>query len=155
GETLDEAVVCVLARDEVELHVHGSPPLVARVVERLRSFGDARASRPATIEERALELLAGAPCEAGARILLDQAEGALRRERLALRELSGERRGAAASRLLERARVARFALAPAEVVLAGPANAGKSTLFNVLLGEARAIVSAEAGTTRDLVREPA
>jgi len=37
------------------------------------------------------------------------------------------------------------------VVLAGPANAGKSTLFNALVGEERVAVSPEAGATRDLV----
>jgi tRNA modification GTPase len=37
------------------------------------------------------------------------------------------------------------------VVLAGPVNAGKSTLFNRLLGEARALVDVEPGTTRDLL----
>ncbi len=37
----------------------------------------------------------------------------------------------------------------ARVVLFGPVNAGKSTLFNRLVGQARAIVDAEPGTTRD------
>lgn len=37
------------------------------------------------------------------------------------------------------------------VVFAGPPNSGKSSLFNALLDEGAAIVSAEAGTTRDVI----
>jgi tRNA modification GTPase len=40
------------------------------------------------------------------------------------------------------------------VVLAGPPNAGKSTLFNTLTGREAAIVSAVAGTTRDRIEAP-
>lgn len=38
---------------------------------------------------------------------------------------------------------------PVRVFLAGPVNSGKSTLFNRLAGAERAVVSDEAGTTRD------
>jgi len=43
----------------------------------------------------------------------------------------------------------------ARVVLAGPVNAGKSTLFNQLVGEERALVDPEPGTTRDVLEAPA
>lgn len=40
------------------------------------------------------------------------------------------------------------------VVLTGRPNAGKSTLFNTLLGHPRAVVSHVPGTTRDVLAEP-
>lgn len=40
------------------------------------------------------------------------------------------------------------------VLLAGPPNAGKSSLFNALLGRPRAVASHHAGTTRDAIEEP-
>ena len=40
------------------------------------------------------------------------------------------------------------------VVLAGPPNAGKSSLFNALLSDDAAIVTSEAGTTRDVLERP-
>ncbi|MBU3076933.1 tRNA uridine-5-carboxymethylaminomethyl(34) synthesis GTPase MnmE [Sphingomonas quercus] len=40
------------------------------------------------------------------------------------------------------------------VVLAGPPNSGKSSLFNALVGRDAAIVTATAGTTRDVIELP-
>jgi tRNA modification GTPase len=54
-------------------------------------------------------------------------------------------------RLLESARRGRAIQDGLSVVLVGAQNAGKSSLFNRLLGSERAIVAPSPGTTRDLV----
>jgi len=57
------------------------------------------------------------------------------------------------AKLLESAPMARRFHTGFEVVIAGPVNAGKSSLYNILAGEARAIVTEIPGTTRDVLRE--
>lgn len=53
--------------------------------------------------------------------------------------------------LLERWKLDKLFIEGAKVVIAGRANAGKSSLFNVLLNEERSIVSDIEGTTRDYI----
>jgi len=146
GGLVDEALVLALAPDRVEVHLHGSPALVRAALASCAAFESTD-----SLEERASARLAHASSDGAARILLDQSEGALRRdlERLAAFDLEPAREFAA--ELLRRGRIARFALDPAHVVLAGPVNAGKSTLFNALAGETRALVADEPGTTRDVL----
>ena len=56
-----------------------------------------------------------------------------------------------ARQLLEDAGRGRLLRRGTRVALVGPVNAGKSTLFNRLLGENRALVDADPGTTRDVI----
>ena len=60
---------------------------------------------------------------------------------------------AALDELLASAPMSRLLRDGFRVVIAGPVNAGKSSLFNRLLGESRAIVTEIPGTTRDVLRE--
>lgn len=62
----------------------------------------------------------------------------------ALEEARGHRKGLEADLLLRNG---------IRVVLAGRTNAGKSSLFNRLMGQERVLVSREHGTTRDAVSE--
>lgn len=48
----------------------------------------------------------------------------------------------------------RLTFSGARVVFAGATNAGKSSLFNAFVGHSRAIVSEQAGTTRDYLEVP-
>lgn len=54
-----------------------------------------------------------------------------------------------AERILNDSRIAELFIRGAKIVIAGPPNSGKSTLFNHLCGRGKAIVTDIAGTTRD------
>src|SRR5262249_19234206 len=69
----------------------------------------------------------------------------------ALGRIDGQR--VALDELLASAPMSRVLRDGFRVVIAGPVNAGKSSLFNRLLGESRAIVTEIPGTTRDVLRE--
>lgn len=82
--------------------------------------------------------------------LLDCLHAGTRREKTAA---SGAAQEALAllEELEESYRIGRFLCRPPKVVLSGPPNAGKSTLFNALLGDQRALTSKIPGTTLDPV----
>jgi tRNA modification GTPase len=61
--------------------------------------------------------------------------------------------GERAAALLAQAGRGRLVRDGLQVAIVGPPNAGKSSLFNVLVGSDRAIVAEIPGTTRDLVSE--
>ncbi|HPF15528.1 MAG TPA: 50S ribosome-binding GTPase, partial [Planctomycetota bacterium] len=145
----DEALLWVRAEERVELHVHGSGPLLD---ELSLALAGTRID-PVGLEDRAFQALAAAPSRTGARLILAQAEGALRQRLESLASADSRSARAGLETLLAHSRACTPWFSPQRLVLQGPVNAGKSTLFNALVGYERVITSDEAGTTRDAIIE--
>ncbi len=100
--------------------------------------------------EPVLELIRRILMEIEARIEFEEDTGPLDRAKIGMyfKELEEKIR-----EITERAERGRFIQNGIKVVIYGKTNVGKSTLFNRILGEERAIVTPFEGTTRDILHE--
>ena len=139
----------------VEVHGHGGFMASRRVLDLLAEQGVRIADpRPATRSDQARELLGRAPTLASARVLIDQADGALDRAMARIdRDLIDDPSQARAEidALLGRSSLGLRLISGFLVALVGRPNVGKSRLLNAIAGFDRSVVSPSAGTTRDLV----
>ncbi len=139
GVDLDDVLVVDRGETGLELHLHGAPAVLDALD---RAFG---VHSPA----------AASPAAALLREALGHAQLDLALEQLAspfparCEDLAPGVRAAA----LVRSRVAMAMSIPQRVVLAGRQNAGKSSLFNLLLFRERALTGPMPGLTRDPIAE--
>ncbi len=162
GTPLDEVLVIRRGEGALEVHLHGAPAIVREVARLLASgpgdgadgeTGEGGAGpRPSeTLEARAAAFAGQCASAWGARLAMDQARGHLRRALDDILARPAPERPAACRALASLGRRAARLFEPTVVALTGPVNAGKSTLFNVLMGQDEAVVSDAPGTTRDAI----
>jgi len=165
GQGVDEAIVAELdGGGGYEINIHGGPRAARAVLTALREMG-AEVARPGRIDPalvkphgrwenpaiaaEMLQAIRRAMTPLAASAVAAQWSGGISALAATAPEAPALRQAARAAPLMRRL------LDPAEVVIAGPPNAGKSALANALAGRRASIVSESPGTTRDWVRLPA
>ena len=165
---IDQVMVGCEGENSFAINCHGNPLIVEMIMQVLSNNG----VTPITAAELNHKILAAdgnlnaiaieaklalprAKTLAGSKIIANQIEGGLQKkvqewinktESVSLEQIQIE-----AGQILRASETARLIMFGCKAVLAGPANSGKSTLFNCICGRDKAIVSSIKGTTRDWV----
>ena len=168
GKTIDQVTIGCEGTDTFAINCHGNPLIVEIIMQLLQKNGAALLTAEQllakilmsqghshTIEVEAKIFQAKAETVEGTKIILNQIEGGLGKkaqqwlsniETRKLEQIKNE-----AAEVLEKSQTAKLIMYGCTIVLAGPANSGKSTLLNCLAGKQKAIVTDIKGTTRDWV----
>lgn len=143
---VDDVLVVQRGDGAVEVHAHGSPVVDAAFC---RVFGAPRADARTPAER----LLSTALGESQLALALEQTGFDFDAELAVMAALPRAARRMAVTAAMARSALALALVTPAPLHLIGRQNAGKSTMFNRLLGRERSLVGDTPGLTRDAVAE--
>ncbi len=163
---IDQVIIGCEAPDEFAINCHGNPLIVEMIMDLLQQMG-AKLVTPEKLLTHTLSKnsdLSHIQIEAkitqpntstfeGAKIIANQSENGLALQITSwlrsLDSISLEAIKTQTKTILANSQIANFIINRCNVVIAGPANSGKSTLLNYLAGRQKSIVSDIKGTTRD------
>jgi tRNA modification GTPase len=166
--TIDHVTIACLDKKNFALHPHGNPIIVEKIVKLLKSnkakiiSADQLLTKTLSADKNlnsiAVEAkinLPKAQTLTGTKLIANQIEKGLNQTAQNwLKKINPdnlEKIKARARQILSDTAIAKFLIRRSTVIIAGPPNAGKSTLLNTLCGKTKAVVTEIPGTTRDWV----
>ena len=167
NKTIDQVTIGCEQQGTFAIHCHGNPLIVEKIMQMLRCYDVEIISaeqllikilslkNAGTIAFEAKLATAKAKTLQGTKLIAGQISGGLSDKANGWLKIIDDARldeiKAGARQILQKSQAAKLIIYGCSTVLAGPANSGKSTLFNLLAGRQRSIVTDTKGTTRDWV----
>jgi tRNA modification GTPase len=165
-QIIDEVIIGREAENSYSINCHGNPIIVENILDLLKKYDVKIVEAEEIVEYLAKEKFGSniiaieAETAATKAVTLDGAKIIQYQTKMGLLQTAQwlqkhidvihiEDIKIAVEQVLADSKIASYFINGAKVVLAGPPNSGKSTLFNYLCGKEKAIVADVAGTTRD------
>ncbi len=168
SQTIDQVVIGCEGPNTIAINCHGNPLIVTDIMKLLTENG----VTPITTDQMLTKVFTAQGCEntieleaklaqphaktiEGTKLILNQIKSGLARtanqwlhsaDSKTIKDIRVQ-----AGRILDKSKIAKLIIYGCKVIIAGPANTGKSTLLNTLAGRQKAIVTDTRGTTRDWI----